>query len=66
LTIHWPVSGATQVFRHVAVNQIIRIAEGDQQYNPLPAQRVVRPNRSAGPPATPGPAAPANRNPERQ
>ena len=39
--VTWPATGAVQVFEEVAMDQVLRIREGDAAPSPLPLQRFV-------------------------
>ena len=43
LEIQWPTSGTTQIFRNVAVDQAIEVAEFDESYRPLKWKAVPPP-----------------------
>ena len=40
LEVYWPTTDLTQVFFPVEMNQFIQVVEGDDQFKPLPFQRV--------------------------
>jgi hypothetical protein len=43
LEVHWPTSGTTQVFRDIAVNQLIEVTEFSDTYRPLKTKPIPQP-----------------------
>jgi tetratricopeptide (TPR) repeat protein len=43
LTVRWPKTGATQVFRQIAANQFLEITEGDDAIKPRVLERLTIP-----------------------
>jgi len=48
LEIHWPASGATQVFRDIAANQAIEVTEFADSYRPLDWRPIPLPEAKPG------------------
>jgi hypothetical protein len=46
LSITWPRTGKTQVFQNVAVNQIIKVREGETQFSPVKRSPIMFKARS--------------------
>jgi hypothetical protein len=41
IIVHWPTSKTTQVLKNVQPNQLIKITEGKEGYEPLKMQKIV-------------------------